>query len=107
MGNKPILAVLMEVLGAKSDEERNSRMMNNFFSSDFLTNFVYVGLIHEKDISRDKVIDIIPVSKYVEIMNFAMNVIMTEFGVSSTMENKPSGEKKSLTETTGTGTMQN
>jgi len=95
LSGKPILGLLFEVFNTP-ENDRQEKMITNFLSSEFLTNFIYVGQLHnEKKLSLNEVVEIIPVSKYNEIFAFCMKVILTEFGFSSGKgEAETSGDEK-------------
>lgn len=81
------------VLLAVSDTEKAS-------SLSFLATFLWAGMLHEK-VSYDEVVEMIPLNRYTQLIEFMMGVIMEEFGLSQANGN---GEKKSMTEaTSGTG----
>jgi len=99
---RSVMGIMAELLQAK---DREKQAMNVFFSSEFLTGFVWAGLLHEK-VNYDDVVDMIPVHKYTEITQMAMEVITQEFGYSAKEADKEAGDvKKNSTESIGTGQM--
>jgi len=91
---KPIVSIFTETALQKTTEEKTKVLISLFSSSQFITDFIYCGLMHEKEpLSYDQVIDIIPVKQYMEIMTLAMTVITDEFGYSSKSKSG-AGKKK-------------
>lgn len=80
----PILAMLHEIFASENQQEQ---MMRKFFSSEFITDFIWAGLLHEK-VPYETAIDIIPVKKYPAITELAIKIIMTEFGFEEAAEQK-------------------
>ena len=66
----------------------------DFPSVEYITQFIYCGLLHEK-ISYEQVIDIIPMKRFTDILTFMVKVVTAEYGLEgeSTEEEKKSTEE--------------
>lgn len=71
-----------------SEEERFKKVADLFFSVDFITAFVWAGLLHEK-LTYEQVEEMILPSMYKDLMPQCLNIAMIEMGFM---------EKKNLTE---------
>lgn len=101
---KPILKMMAD-LQSSDAKEQQEKMLNTFFSSQFITDFIWAGLRHE-NMSYEEVDELIPVRKLPELVQFAIKVITTEFGLESSAEEiaaAPVEEKKNITEIIGIG----
>lgn len=66
----------------------------NLFSLEYITQFIYCGLLHEK-ISFEQVVDIIPIKRYTELCTFMAKVVTEEYGLDGKDEEVTEEEKKS------------
>lgn len=80
---RPIVSVFTEASQEATAALQQKKIMEVFSSVQFLTSFVYCGLLHEKELTYDEIVDFIPSGKYMEIMTLALEVLPAEFGMSA------------------------
>jgi hypothetical protein len=85
---KSIVSIFTEAAQAKTGQEQQKKLMETFSTSQFLTDFVYCGLLHEGQLTYDQVIDLIPVKDYMAIMTLALEVLPAEFGLTGKTDKK-------------------
>lgn len=85
---KSIVSIFTEAAQAKDAKEQQKKLMETFSTSQFLTDFVYCGLLHEGQLTYDQVIDFIPVKNYMAIMTLALEVLPAEFGLAGKTDKK-------------------
>lgn len=80
---KSVLSLFTDMGTATNGDTPQKMLMAQFSSAKFISDFIYCGLLHDPEMDSEKVIDIIPVSKYTEIMLTAINILTTEFGLTT------------------------
>lgn len=80
---KSIVSIFTEASQAKSTAEQQKQLLETFSKSQFITDFVYCGLLHEGQLTYDQVVDLIPAKNYMSIMTLALQVLPEEFGLTT------------------------
>lgn len=84
---RSIVSIFTEAAG-KTQAEQQKTLLGTFSSGQFITDFVYCGLLHEGELTYDQVIDLIPANKYMELMALALEVLPAEFGLTAKTDKK-------------------
>lgn len=92
---KSVVSIFVEAAQITDEAARQRALMDAFSKAEFITAFIYCGLLHEK-VSYDNVVDLIPVNKYMEVMILALRVLPEEYGLSAKGETED--KKKEGTE---------
>ena len=88
---KSVVSIFTEGSNEKDDHVKQNKLLAQFSSANFITDFIYCGLLHEK-ITYDAVMDMISPKHYMEIMTLAMHVLPEEFGLTGKAEDKKKEE---------------
>jgi len=70
-----------------TEEQRFQKLTSLFFSIDFITGFIWAGLLHEK-ITYEAVEEMILPTMYKEIMPQCLNIALVEMGFMDKSEKK-------------------
>ena len=79
---KSIVSIFTEAVGL-SPQEQQKKLVSTFSNGQFISDFVYCGLLHEGELTYDQVIDLLSPSRYMELMALALEVLPLEFGLTA------------------------